>query len=717
MNVTAGLTPKAIKGFKGLWSRGSDENVPEDHLSLCENCIFPGQNLIGIREPLVVLETLAGLGAGEYVISTFGYSIIVTGTNATDFLYLTSAGKLIDGASGTVLGTFTGGFANPDDMSCVNYGGRVFISLKAQGIAWENASASDSSIHYYDGTNFATIAGVGPTGAAPTLAQVNPGTVDAGVHTVAVAYLYRYGYISPPGTSANITSLGGKDIEVSGIPVSADPAVIGRVLIMTKADETEFFFVKTINNNVATTAVIDVTDAELLDSADYLNDLLTIVPNGAALKVYHGRLVVVGPHGVENNTLFSNQLSPESFDVTTGAVQLPADFQAMDPNTGVIINDTFYILKPNGTFSTQDNGGNPNTWNVTAIDAGLGGWDTGVSAFGSNSTDILDNCLICSPRGLIMFTGSYQDTPLSFKIERLWNSINPKLFYLVQICHDVWNKRVYIAAPGYGSAYNNFLLMMDYSEGLGPTSVKWSTWVFAAHAKIPKLMSGVYLITGSGAGNIAQQPIFVFGDSNKIHTLPNIASLSTHLDEGTDGINQEIHTAPIILEDQGTVNLFLLLRLNIDFNQNLILQAFNADRSINYSIRGFSNVPHILSWAAYTTFLQGQYMLSGGHYYKVINGGTSGPTLPALSTTGGTTSDGPVNAANPILWLDTGTVAPAAPYYAGQELERAINFTTEQLIIKISNDYTQSASWFTLSRLDVYGKTMWQVRPALMQNS
>ena len=638
MNVLTGLQPKTILGFKGLWDRGSDQSVPEDHLSICTNCVFPGQNLVGIRESLLALSNAGTLGTGEFVVSAFPYSIIQSGTNTTDFLFLTNMGNIIDGLTNTILGTFTGGFANPDDFSCINLFGRVFISLKAQGIAWENSNALQSSVHYYDGTIFAPIAGVGPMG-APTLSQTATGTVNAGLHSVAYSYLYKYGYVSPPGPTANILSDGTHNILVSGLPTSFPANVIGIVVTMTTANGTELFFVPGAGDVTSGSFDFNAPDTVLIDSADYLNNLLTIVPNGSALKFYHGRMVIVGPHGIENLVLFSTQLIPESFDQVGGVVTLPLDFAAMDPNTGLILNDTFYILKPNGTFSTQDNGGDPATWMVTSIDAGLGGWDTGVSSFGGNYTDILDNCLVCSPRGLIAFTGAYQDTPLSFNIETLWKSINPKLFYLVQIAHDIWNKRVYIAAPQFNN-YNNLLLMMDYSEGLSPSTVKWSQWTIS-HTKITRMFCGVYLITGTGAGNISQQPIFIFGDSSGILTL----TTSTTLDEGTTGIPQEIDTGPLSLGSG--ISMFIMFTLGIVFNQNLELFAFNIDRSVTYTIPGFSNV---------------------------------------------------------------------SSYYAGQELSRFINVTSEKIIIKLANDRTQSASWFTLNRIDLYGKVMWDMRPAITQS-
>jgi len=708
MSVTNGLEPKVVTGFKGLFSRGSLQNIPEDHLSFCDNCIFPGNDLVGIREALDLLDTVT-LPVGETAISVFPYSIINASLQRTDFLYLTDHGKVIDGATGTVLFTASGGTLGlPTDFSCINYGGRVFVSLKFAGSAWYNNNALDSSLHYYDGTNYVPFAGDGPT-TAPVLSETATGSVDAGAHIVGVSYLYKYGYISPPSPLATIVSDGSHSIHIASIPVSSDPNVVGRVILITAADKGTLYFVPggTINDNTTTTFDYDGPDTALIASADYLQDLLTIIPNGSSIKIYHGRLAVIGPHGVENNILFSNQLSPETFNVVTGAVAIPIDFQALNPNTAVIINDTFYVLKPNGTFATQDNDGDPNTWNVTSIDAGLGGFDTGVSNFAGNFNDILDNALVCNPRGLMLFTGSYHDTPLTFKIDSLWKTINPKLMYLLQIGHDIWNKRVYIAVPLFFSATNNFILMMDYSEGLTPQTVKWSRWYFRSHPIIPKMIMGVYLIAGSGAQNIAQQLVLCFGDSNKIFTL-NGQKTS---DEDVTTIMQEIDTAPIAF---GGVGVFLGIMLNIEFNKTLEIQGFNLDKSVNYDIGNITNnATATAAWAILTHYNVGDYVTDTlGHYQLCITAGTSSALTPAWNDTGGITTE-----STGVRWQDTGTSPPdVAKYYHGVEIYRPFNITTEKLIIKFVNDITVDKSWFTLNRIDVYGRMMWAQRSQIIQN-
>ena len=44
--------PIDITGFNGLWSRGTGETCPPDHLQVCQNCTFPGRDQVSIREPV-----------------------------------------------------------------------------------------------------------------------------------------------------------------------------------------------------------------------------------------------------------------------------------------------------------------------------------------------------------------------------------------------------------------------------------------------------------------------------------------------------------------------------------------------------------------------------------------------------------------------------------------------------------------------------------------
>lgn len=652
-----------ISGFKGLHYRSPNQtpnNVPPDHLTNCNNCIFPGQNLVGTREGITTFIT--GTSVGNTVISHVGYSIVRSGVNQTSIIVLikTAGGSYIVQDTGTstyFTVNLTGAPNPPDDIVGINIYGRCFLSLRAVGKAFYNSAGDISnSTFFFDGTNFIECAGAAPT-SAPTLTQTLTGIVPAGIHTVAYCYYYKYGYISPPSTAASITSDGSHNIYISGLPGSYPTNVLGVVLLITQANQTELFFVSASgltpgpspgNEYITVTATsYNDFDTSLIESADYLQDLLTYIPSCASIKFYNGRLMLIGCHGIENLLLCSNQESPETFDQINGVITLPIDFAIEEANSGLIINATFYIIFPNGTMNTQDNDGEPATWPLNFTDAGLGGWDTGVSNFGAKFVDILDYAFVCSPRGVMLFTGSYHDTPLTYKIEALWRTINTNNFWKVQIAHDIWAKRIYVSVPLGGSPNNNYILMGDYQEGLDPTNIKWSQWFFTGITYLPKIMMLVY--ADSGTGQNVGQILTIAGIDQIIYTISNTQYTDNSYTGGNVIIPWQIYTfAAFLPKSPGSVNIYNFLRLNISFTGSIIVQAFNADQSTTYSIRSFNDFP--------------------------------------IS-------------------------------YQGQELETLMNVLTEKIIIKLAATGTiVNYPSIILNRIDIYGNPWLLSRPALQQS-
>ena len=437
MSVINGQEPIAeIKGFKGLFMRGAYEACPPDHLISCNNCTFPGPEQVTIREPVTVSSTISG----RTIISFF----IANVPGGARLITLNSDGKLYDETSATLLTTWVGA----DDFAALNIFGRTYMCPKVNGFPLSNF------VYVYDGSFFRLAAGPGPgSGPGPTLAQSITGNVSAGVHGVAVSFLSPSGYLTHPGTVSTITSIGGKEIEITNIPtfVGTDSAGYKRVILVTAANQTELFFLPggTINDNISTSLSANFFDSSLISSADYLLNLKDSgIPAGSALKFYNGRMIIVGNTSFPDQLLVSRFEDPESMDQVTGIVNFPVEYGLNTCKTALVILGVLYVMKPNGTYSTQDNGGDPDTWAVTLIDSALGAWDNGVSIFSSSlsSQDVFDSSFIATRRGLMLFqAGTYQPVPYSRKIESLWNLLDPNRFDRIQVAQDVILKRVYIA--------------------------------------------------------------------------------------------------------------------------------------------------------------------------------------------------------------------------------------------------------------------------------
>lgn len=560
-----------LKSWKGFYNRGSVDDIPQDHLSTCVNNYFDGEDIVP-RDGLGLLVTL---DTGRLVKAFFVYSSDVKAVTQSSLKYpaifLDSNGFLCDGGTtlNTVIKDFSAYTPIPNGFTAIEAFGRVYISMLFNG------NPISDFVYYWDGTNFFKLAGPAP-GAGPTLAQANPGIVNAGVHGVAVSFQYADGFLSPPSPITSITSTGINDIEVTAIPTGG-ANVVARVLLMTLSNQLELFFVPggTIAGNVTTTGTINVYDTSLISSADYLNDVMTSIPSCTSIKFYSGRMVFIGRYDFPFQLMVSDVDIFDSVSTVGGIVNIPRGSSKNTPSTALVINTILYILKPFGTYQTQDNGGEPNTWGVTIIDSALGSYDSGISLFSSglSGQDVLDSSFIAHPRGLLLFNGSYSDPPLTYKIDDGWKAFYQTNSNMIRIANDIVNKRLFLVTSSLT------VLMMDYTEGLNYKSVKWS---FIAFGTIP---NGIHLgyfaldIQVFLDQNGAYTPGLIFygvgvAGFNQIFTLSpsNNQDLSAYL------INQQFQTALVSIV-LGSVSTFNGLRFRISGTNNFGIAL--ADESLS----------------------------------------------------------------------------------------------------------------------------------------
>jgi hypothetical protein len=768
--------PIDIAGFNGLWSRGTGETCPLDHLQVCQNCTFPGRDQVSIREP--VTFSSANLVPTSTLIS---FAVVQLATEPI-LITLDAAGNLVDATNSRLLAATLSGV---DDFIAFAIYGRVYISYKYHGKA-----LASGNLYYYELLPTSpyyrfTFAGTSAPGSAPTAAQGSTGVVSAGVHQVAVSFQTETGYLSPPSPIGTVTSDGSHTVALSAIPIPVPANVVYTVLLMSLANQTELFFVP--GGTIAagtTTAIINVADTALLTSADYLNDILTLLPSCSAIRLYNGRLVLIGPDGQPDNVLVSNQLAPETINQDTGIVNLPVDYGVNTTNTAAIIRDVLYCMKPNGTFAVQDNGGDPSTWSVTLVDSGLGTYDTGMSLFSSSASaqDILEQVIIVHQRGLLLFNGSYLDPPLTYKIESLWQTIDYTKLYKVQIAHDPYLKRIYVIIPTTG--IDSLFLMGDYTEGLAASSIKWSTWAFGwvANSAITKLTIENFAANYT-SGNI-WQIAFCCGDHNTYKIVPPASTAQAPLygdlqaAPSTYAINQIIQTANV--GPGFGMTLFSMLNLGVSGIGPLTITLLSKRKDVNFNPVGFNLTAYnpLFSTNAPTSAptlaqVNAGSVTAGVHQvyvcYQMTNGFISQPS-PAASITSTGSQDIELSAipvsSNPnvsarvllmtkagatgLFFVPGGTIAnntattgtinvadsslvTSADYliaaYGTQttstELYRGINFLSEAMSVKLqcNSVFSQTGyanylnAAFQLSAISVFGKLMFKTRPVMVQQS
>lgn len=606
------------------------------------------------------------------------------------------------------------------------------------------------------------------------------GHTGPGLYTVAVAFQSPNGYLSPPSPTVTVATSGINSIALTSIPLVSNTVANytnwKRVILVSQANQTKLFFYPgsiapgalagVIPDNTTTTATINFYDTSLISSADYLNDVLPSIPAASSLKFYAGRLVLIGvtSYSYQGGTiaaspdqiLLSNVSDPETFNSVTGNVTFPIDYGGNNCSTGFVILNVLYVLKPSGTYSTQDNGGDPNTWPVLVIDAALGAWDNGVSVFSSSSAvsqDVFDAAFILTKRGLMIFqAGTYSPTVLTKKVESLWALVNDSLyttsyFYTLQVAHDVKAKRVYIALPispplyigGFFTPNNQSkniqtILMMDYQDGLDSDSVKWSTWSSQIFGAGGILKMGIENFTSNGA--VIYQLTFCVGDAYvyKIAapTTDYIISYTTpYLPDGTYPINQYIITGPVSPPGDG-IYTWTMINLGVTGYGEISISVLNKNRSylvgVNTTVTSgaitaglrtvtVANIANITTTTHLTIY-------DGTHTEIVVPTVVTPGVLPVGTFQANFLYSYGASAAvtyNTIVNIRGFNLSSYAVSPSGQmELQRLINYSSEGMQVALGCDQSMPSGlngFFLLTSIGVYGKRMWGMRPALVQSA
>jgi hypothetical protein len=408
-----------------------------------------------------------------------------------------------------------------------------------------------------------------------TASEPGSGSIEPGVRKIAVAYLTDTGFITPPGPTllgifipTTYTASGSKNLLIGNIP-TGPTGTTGRYLLITKANEEEYFFIPNgyIGNNTATSITVDFSDVGLVSSADYLFDLFDSISGGVVTN-YHGRLVV----GIYQELLVSRPGDPESISQVTGVLPLPlADSTAKV--SGVFVHrDVLYVtLDPKGIYLAVDNGGDPSTWQVSFVDGSVGSYQHCIASTASPETmkTSFDVVVIGSRHGLYLFDGSVRAPELTWKVEDTWNSLFSSLS-ATQVVVDPDKNRVYVAFQ-----VGNIpvpMLVGDYSEAIisgsiDPMRIKWSTW------KFHKSVSTIALARLGPLINNPQYRLY-FGSMDPYSS--SIWSLTYDLTDDNNSINAYYKTALIDLQP-GWVSFFLYLLFRANGAQTMTLELSGED--------------------------------------------------------------------------------------------------------------------------------------------
>lgn len=473
MNYIGDYEPKVINEFKGLFTRGPAELCPSDHAAAIQNMVFTRTGAAEVRGRLQ-----SSLNVGHACVNIF-LSTISDGN-----YYLLScdgAGNIYSGAS-VIFSQ-----ANLVDFACINIFNKTVIA------PIYSASGVNQVLLIWDGTTVRPLGGAAITSTF-TATEGAAGSVDIGTHKYAIVYETSSGFTSPPGpviasvfTPVSLVSTGGKKVDLSSIPLGPTGTVARRILV-TKANSELFYEVTggRIADNVTTTLTLDWLDTDLAVSADYLFDILPSVPAGygglgsMSLQKFHERLFVIGAEG--DLIRVSNVGDCESFSDVTGYIQVPAERDGNSVRAGIPYFDVLYLTKAVGVFSTTDNGSDdPSTWSVVPIEGALGAYPGAIGTITESQVALTTKAAIvfACRTGVFLFKGAPAPMPISYKIDKLWQTLTPGYENRITLAMDPFLEVFYILCCTDGATSPNKILMCDFADGLEPNSVKWSVFSFA----------------------------------------------------------------------------------------------------------------------------------------------------------------------------------------------------------------------------------------------
>lgn len=476
-----------IENFYGYYNRGNAEACPPNHFQTCGNMQFIDKEVQTRYGTALNFSTITNIVRIEL------YRRI---NEAPRLLILNNQGSLYDSTSpGSPILTI----ANMADFRMVVFFNRAYITP----IGSNKQGLSGEKIYVYDGTTIRAAAGAKPAGTPIVIVKsLSSGHIEAGWHLYAIVYETTSGFYTKPGPDSYTPFLvratlpgqgfvggggepvGGYRIDVSNIPIGPT-GTAKRHLISTKAigedvwdgnyEDKEFFFVPdgTIEDNVTTTlSAISFYDADLVDSTDYLFDQYEVIPSGACVGEYKGRLVV----GKESYIYVSRPGEPESINSLSGLILVDPTESSYVKNF-TEFRDSLYIDKETSSYVTSDNGLDPTTWPVLASDKGAGSALRGTVKILNKQGSSFDKFLTLSRRGVLLFDGLYREPALTWKIEKVWDQITPAYFDLVHGINDPITGNIYIAIP-WITSYCNVILMGNYDLGLDHQNIRWSIWSF-----------------------------------------------------------------------------------------------------------------------------------------------------------------------------------------------------------------------------------------------
>lgn len=474
-------SPLPLGPFKGLYTRGTPDEVPLDHFEQLNNFVPVGNGWttrpgVGISQDVVApLENIKR--KYNYPTQTANTLLILTYDGTTGKIYHQVNSSLIYGPILTIVGM--------EDFAFVPYAGRAYITPFKSFITGDlniQKGIESEFLYVYKGDGTAARKAAGPTPAGTlTIANGAAGHTDAGLHIFGVVGETDTGYLSPPIGLNSFTTSPALSLNFSTVPTFVGSQwikrhIVGSIKIPSFSGDLngyQLFFIPlaVINDNVTTTLNgISFYDADLFDDASHLSENFSEIPAGCSLSFYHERLVLTTTFNDISILLVSEEGEPEAINQIDGIMIVPPDGNPITCTQE--LRDILYVGKRSRTVSFSDNGDKPSTWPMTVIDNGLGFPVHGIATVLDSGANTVDFLFTTTYAGIMLFTGKYVMPELTWKIEKLWSYQNRNEFRRIQIINDPIRKWILCVLP------DSRLLVGDYSHGINYKDIEWAPLSF-----------------------------------------------------------------------------------------------------------------------------------------------------------------------------------------------------------------------------------------------
>ena len=569
---------KSLKSFQGLYSRGTDDTVPENHFSDCLNVDFDTGE-VKTRPGVSALLTFDITIPGKV-----RHFIEYPPPNNGAYLSTMSDNKLYSGSTPLAVGF-------GEYFNIIKLNNRIYFAGNASDMGSGNIKVMDPVIGV---SSFRDAAGLAPT-AVGAMSPVNgvAGGINAGTYKIAVVYITDSGHYTTPGpkvagvfTPSTYVAPGAKKLDIGAIPIG--PAgTVKRQIIISKANEEEYFFLPSafgglINDNTSiAVANIDFDDTtDLIDSADYLFDQLETIPAGTFLAFIGYKLVTGGESGNTSRLRASRIDDIESFDAVDGFIDIEVN-DGYGIMNAVILRNMLHIYKQVGCYTVIVSNDVVANWPYNSIDANIGTNIRGIAICNQASKkSTRDFYIVLNKAGILLFDGGFRLPELTWKIEKLWKRFNDTYFSKALVLLDEINHKIYCALALDSAIENNTLLVGDYSECEfqipNAKQIKWSVYNFH---RAPGAIALVFRPPGTISPPI---PIFAFGslddNSGKLWKLDSTVTT----DDG-NAIESYIETSLLYWED-GVIHFFTAVRLRVVGTGNLEITVKGEDNILPTSL-------------------------------------------------------------------------------------------------------------------------------------